>query len=64
MHILRDMGMSNLIALCNGVTSVVDEERKVVISPDFSKVFNTVFHNILVDSLTTYRLGKWTGRYI
>jgi len=30
----------------------------------FSKLFNTVSHNILIDKLTHYRLDKWVVRWI
>lgn len=42
---------------------MVNEEKKVgVVSLDFSKAFDSVFHNTFVDKLTRYRLDKWTGR--
>ena len=35
-----------------------------VVYLSFSKAFDAVSHNILIDKLTKYRLGKWTVRWI
>ena len=42
--------LTNLIAFCNERTGSVDEERAVdIVYLNFSKAFNTVSHNILLD---------------
>lgn len=42
-------------------TGSVNEERAVDISYlDFSKVFDTVSHNIFADKLARYGLDRWT----
>lgn len=43
----------------------MDQGRAVhVIYLDFSKAFNTVSHNILVDNLKKYDLDKWAGKLV
>jgi len=57
--------LTNLIALCDSVTSWVDEGRTVdVVYLDFSKAFNTVSHNTLLGKLRKYGLDEWSVRWI
>lgn len=47
--------MTKLIALYEEMTSLVDEGRALdVIYLDFSKAFDTIFHNVLLDKLMKY----------
>jgi len=55
--------LTNLIAFYNEMTNLVDERRAVhIVYLAFSKTFNIVFYNILIDKLMKHRLDKWTGR--
>ncbi|GAB0183305.1 mitochondrial enolase superfamily member 1 [Grus japonensis] len=55
----------NLIAFYDGMTGWVDEGRAVdVVYLDFSKVFDTVSHNILIGKLRKYGLDEWRVRWI
>lgn len=46
-------------------TGSVDEKRAMGISyHDFSKVLDTVSHNIFDDKLVRYGLGRWTTRWV
>ncbi|GAB0177176.1 mitochondrial enolase superfamily member 1 [Grus japonensis] len=55
--------LSNLITFCDDMTSLVDEGRSVdVVYLDFSKAFDTISHNILIDQLIKYGLDTWTVR--
>ncbi|GAB0186901.1 mitochondrial enolase superfamily member 1 [Grus japonensis] len=57
--------LTNLIAFCDGMTGWVYEGRAVdVVYPDFSKAFDTVSHNILIDKLRKCGLDEWTVRWI
>uniref|UniRef100_A0A8B9PGQ4 Reverse transcriptase domain-containing protein n=1 Tax=Apteryx owenii TaxID=8824 RepID=A0A8B9PGQ4_APTOW len=57
--------LTNLIAFYDGMTGWVDEGRAVdVVSLDFSKAFDTVSHNILMDKLRKCGLDEWTVRWI
>uniref|UniRef100_A0A8B9Q3X1 Reverse transcriptase domain-containing protein n=1 Tax=Apteryx owenii TaxID=8824 RepID=A0A8B9Q3X1_APTOW len=57
--------LTNLIAFYDGMTGWVDEGRAVdVVSLDFSKAFDTVSHNILIDKLRKCGLDEWTVRWI
>ncbi|KAK4828723.1 hypothetical protein QYF61_000714 [Mycteria americana] len=56
--------LTSLIAFYDEVISLVDEGRAVDIYLNFSKAFDTVSHEILVDNLTNYGLSKWIVRWI
>lgn len=45
------------------MASFVDERRVMdIVYLNFSKAFDTVSHNILIDTMTKYRLDNWTGK--
>ncbi|GAB0204912.1 mitochondrial enolase superfamily member 1 [Grus japonensis] len=47
--------LTNLIAFYDGMTGWVDEETAVdVVYLDFSKAFDTISHNILIDEMTGF----------
>ncbi|GAB0180919.1 hypothetical protein GRJ2_000557200 [Grus japonensis] len=53
--------LPNLIAFYDGMTSWVDEGRAVdVVYLYFSKSFDTVYYNILIDKLRKCGLDEWT----
>jgi len=57
--------LTNLIAFYNDMTGWVDEGRAVdVVYLDFSKAFDTVSHNILLEKLRKYGLDEWSVRWI
>jgi len=57
--------LTNLIAFYDGVTGWLDEGRAVdVVYLDFSKAFDTVFHNILLGKLSKRGLDEWSVRWI
>ncbi|GAB0208567.1 mitochondrial enolase superfamily member 1 [Grus japonensis] len=57
--------LTNLIAFYDGTTGWVDEGRAVdVVYLDFSKAFDTVSHNILIDKLRKCGLDEWTVRWV
>ena len=57
--------MTNLIAFCEGITGWVDEERAAeAVYLNFSKAFNTVYHNILIGKLRKCGLDEWSVRWI
>lgn len=54
---------TRLITFCNEMISLVNMGRAVdVVYLGFSKAFDSVFHNILIDKVKKCRLGKWTVR--
>lgn len=55
--------MINQIVFINEVTRLVDRGRAVVVYLDFSKAFDSVSHNILIDKLTKYSLRKWAVKW-
>ncbi|GAB0182561.1 mitochondrial enolase superfamily member 1 [Grus japonensis] len=57
--------LTNLIAFCDGMTGLVDEERAVdVVYLDLSKAFDTVSHNILISKLRKCGLDEWTVKWV
>jgi len=60
--------LTNLIAFYDGMTREDDwhDQRRAVdvVYPDFSKDFDTVFHNILIGKLRKCGLDKWSVRWI
>jgi len=57
--------LTNLIAFYDGMTGWVDEGRAVdVVYLDFSKAFDTVSHNILLEKLRRRRMDEWSVRWI
>ncbi|KAK4816876.1 LOW QUALITY PROTEIN: hypothetical protein QYF61_024518 [Mycteria americana] len=57
--------LTNLITFYDEVTALVDEGRGGdVVHFDFSKAFNSVSCNNLIDKLMKYRLGIWTVSWI
>jgi len=60
-----DSCLTNLIAFYDGMTGWVVEGRAVdVVYLDFSKVFVTDSHNILLGKLWKCRLDEWSVRWI
>ncbi|GAB0209872.1 mitochondrial enolase superfamily member 1 [Grus japonensis] len=62
----EDQGvLTNLIAFYDGMNSLVDEGRAVdVVYLDFSKVCDTISHNILIGKLRKCGLDEWTVRWV
>ncbi|GAB0176085.1 mitochondrial enolase superfamily member 1 [Grus japonensis] len=57
--------LTNLTAFYDGMTGWVNEGRAVeVVYLDFSKVFDTVFRNILIGKLRKCGLDEWTVRWM
>jgi len=55
--------LPNLIAFCDDMTDWVGEGRAVdVVYLDFSKAFDTVSHNILLEELRKCGLDEWSVR--
>lgn len=51
--------LTNLIAFYNEMTSLVDEKRAMdMVCLDFSKAFDTICHDILIDKLMKCGLEK------
>lgn len=51
--------MINLITFCDEMADLVDEGRTVnTVCLDFSKAFDTVSNNILIDKLLNYGLDE------
>ena len=56
--------LTNLVAFCDVITGWVDKGTAVdVVYLDFSKAFDTVSHNILVDKLRIYWIDECTVRW-
>lgn len=54
---------TNVVTFYNKITYFIDMGRVVnAFYLDFSKVFNTVIHILLLDKLTRYRLNGWSAR--
>ncbi|GAB0209855.1 mitochondrial enolase superfamily member 1 [Grus japonensis] len=57
--------LTNQIAFYDGMTGWVDEGRAVdVVYLDFSKVCDTISHNILIGKLRKCELDEWTVRWV
>ncbi|PKU38678.1 rna-directed dna polymerase from mobile element jockey- hypothetical protein [Limosa lapponica baueri] len=57
--------LTNLIDFYDEMTGWIDEGRTVdIVYLDFSKAFDTVSHNILIDKLRKCGLDEWTVRWI
>lgn len=57
--------LTDLIAFCGGMTGWVNEGRAAdAVYLDFSKVFDAISHNILIDELRKCGLDEWTVRWI
>ena len=61
--------LTNLIAFCDKVTRLVDESKAVnVVYLNFSKAFDTVPYNILVEKLTAHsldgRMLRWVKHWL
>ena len=57
--------MTNLVALCDAMAGWVDEGRIVdIVYLDFSKAFDLVSYNILIDKLVKRGIDEWSVRQI
>ena len=57
--------MTNLVALCDAMAGWVDEGRIVdIVYLDFSKAFDMVSYNILIDKLVKRGIDEWSVRQI
>ena len=52
--------MNNVMAFCDEKSGSVDDGKAAdIVYFDAGKAFSTVSHNILIDKLMKYGLGKW-----
>lgn len=59
----RKSCVTNVMAFQNDMISLMDEGKALDIAYlDFSKAFDIVSYNILIDQLTKQELDKWTVR--
>ena len=57
--------LTNLISFYDRVTRLVDEGKAVdIVYLDFSKAFNTVCHNILLEKLAAHGLDRYTLSWV
>jgi len=57
--------LTNEISFCHKVTHLADQGKPVdVIFLDFSKAFNTVFHSILLDKMSSIPVEKYIARWV
>jgi len=56
---------TNLITFYNKISPSVNMGRAMgVVYLDFSKAFKSMFHSLLLDKLTRYRLDGWSARWV
>jgi len=57
--------LTNLIIFYDQATLLVDEEKAVdIVSLDFSKAFDAVFHSIFLEKLAAHGLDRYTLRWL
>lgn len=49
----------------NKITFFVDMDKSVdIVCLDFSKAFNRISHNIFLEKLVSYRMGRWSAGWV
>lgn len=57
--------LANLITIFSEMSGLVNEGRAVdMVCLDFSKAFDTISHDILLDKLMKYKIEWWTVTWI
>ena len=57
--------LTNLISFYDKVTRLVDEGKAMdVVYLNFTKVFDTISHSILLEKLAARGLGRWTRGWV